>query len=260
VIARETRPALEALFGAGDVAPSRLGEAVIERLTEAIVEGRLKPGDALPSEGSIAATFGVSKPIAREALRELAAMGVVQVQQGKISRVRAVGAGPLARFYRFAVGTSRRGMEEAVELRRLIEPQAARLSALRRSETQMAAFEAILARMGAAMGDTPRWIEADLAFHAHLGAMAGNRLLALQLEALEPIIRRMMERFNAREPRTPAAWRDTLGRHAAVVGAVRAGDAAASEAAMLAHFSAAETAIAELFVEGRRPAARLDPR
>ena len=70
-------------FGAADVVPMRLGEAVIERITQAIHDGRLKPGDALPSEAQIAASFGVSKPIAREAIRQLAAMGVVHIQQGK---------------------------------------------------------------------------------------------------------------------------------------------------------------------------------
>src|ERR687897_538781 len=91
-----------AIFSDQGIAPSRLGDAVIERLTQAIVDGRLKPGDPLPSEGQIAATFGISKPIAREALRELAAMGVIKVQQAKVSPVRAIDSGPLARFFRFA--------------------------------------------------------------------------------------------------------------------------------------------------------------
>src|SRR4051812_36767680 len=108
-----------------DLSPSRLGDAVIERLTQAIVDGRLKPGDLLPSEGQIAATFGISKPIAREALRELAAMGVIRVQQGKVSRVRAIDSGPLARFFRFAVGRTEHGLHDAVELRRMLEPQIA---------------------------------------------------------------------------------------------------------------------------------------
>src|SRR5262245_23980231 len=106
----QERPRWSDLFEANDLAPSRLGEAVIERLTQAIVDGHLKPGDPLPSEGQIASTFGISKPIAREALRELAAMGVIQVQQGKVSRVRALDGGPLARFYRFAVGHTQKGM------------------------------------------------------------------------------------------------------------------------------------------------------
>src|SRR5215468_11075508 len=110
----------DSLFADEGVAPSRLADTVIERLTQAIVDGRLKPGDRLPSESQIAATFGISKPIAREALRELAALGVIQMQQGKVGRIRAVHSGPLARFFRFAVGRTEQGLLDAVELRRML--------------------------------------------------------------------------------------------------------------------------------------------
>jgi GntR family transcriptional regulator, transcriptional repressor for pyruvate dehydrogenase complex len=233
----------------GDIAPGRLGDIVVDRLTRAIVDGELKPGDALPSEGQIAARFGVSKPIAREALRDLAALGVVHVQQGKVSRVRGLDARPLKRFYGIAVGTDRQGLRDAVELRRLIEPPVARLAASRRSLDDLAEFDRVLARMEAALGDVPRWIEADLAFHRHVGAMSGNRLVRFQIEALEPVIRDMMGRFNARAARGPKDWRQTFARHERVADAIRAGDPDAADAAMRRHFEAADAAIAEIFGE-----------
>src|SRR4051812_343488 len=78
---------VEALLGEG-VASVRLGDALAERLGAAILNGDLKPGDALPAEGRIATAFGVSKPVAREAVRKLAAMGVVHVKHGKVARIR----------------------------------------------------------------------------------------------------------------------------------------------------------------------------
>ena len=125
------------LFAGGDVVPMRLGDAVIQRITQAIHDGRLKPGDSLPSEARIAASFGVSKPIAREAIRQLAAMGVVHIQQGKPTRVQALDAAPLDRFYRFAVRGRANGLTEAVELRRILEPPIAAHSAERRMERQL---------------------------------------------------------------------------------------------------------------------------
>lgn len=239
---------------AGDLAPSRLGEAVIERLTTAILDGRLKPGDALPSEGQIASTFGVSKPIAREALRELAAMGVVQVQQGKVGRVRAIDSGPLSRMLRFAMAGAEEGFQEAVELRRLLEPAVARLAAQRRTAADIVEMRAILARLEQSRGDSARWLEADLAFHRHIAAMAHNGLIALQMQALEPITREMMEAFNARSRRTAADWRQTFDRHARAADAIEAGDAAAAEQALRQHFAPADAAIAEIF--GSRRARR----
>lgn len=240
------------IFADEGIAPSRLGDVVIERLTQAIVDGRLKPGDRLPSESQIAATFGISKPIAREALRELAAMGVIQVQQGKVGRIRAIDSGPLARFFRFAVGRTEQGLHDAVELRRMLEPQIARLAAQRRTDADIAILHEILAAMEAALGDIPRWIAADLAFHAHIAAMAHNALVALQMQGLEPVVREMMVRFNDRAARQHADWRETYKRHVRVAEAIEAGNADAAERAMRDHFLAADAAIAEIF--GRLPA------
>lgn len=249
---------LSAIFGGDDIASSRLGDAVIERLTQAILDGRLKPGDALPSESRIAARFGISKPIAREALRELAAMGVIQVQQGKTSRVREIDSGPLARFYRFAIGSSRQGMLDAVELRRMFEPQIARTAAERRTEADILEFRAILERMRSALGQIAAWMEADLAFHNHLAVMTHNSLIMLQSKALEPVVRQMMVRFNARTERQMPDWEATFLRHAKVADAVIAGDATTTEMAMRQHFEAAEAAIAEIY--GLNPASDRDHR
>lgn len=234
------------LFAGGDVVPMRLGDAVIQRITQAIHDGRLKPGDALPSESRIAASFGVSKPIAREAIRQLAAMGVVHIQQGKPTRVQALDVGPLDRFYRFAVRGRANGLTEAVELRRILEPPIAAHSAERRTPGDIEKLDLILARMEGALGNVPLWIEADLDFHEAVAASSGNRLLDFQIRGLRPVIREVMEIFNSREARGPADWRRTYERHLRVVEAIRAGDPLAAASAMNKHFEAAEAAIAEL--------------
>src|SRR6478735_10843163 len=127
----------EFLGQAIEVAPSRLGDVMLERLTQAIVDGRFKPGDALPSESQLASAYKVSKPVVREAVRELAAMGVVQIQQGKVSRVRALDGGPLQRFYRLAMGGGQRRLIEAVQLRRILEIPIARLAAENRTSDDL---------------------------------------------------------------------------------------------------------------------------
>ena len=243
---------LDEVLGGADVVPTRLGDAVVERLTQAILDGRLKPGDALPSEGRIAAAFGISKQIAREAIRELAAMGVVQIQQGKTTRVRALDAEPLGRIFRFAVRGSETGLVEAIELRRVLEPAVARLAAGRRTAQEVERLRAVLDRLEASLGDVPAWIEADLDFHDEIARMAGNKLMRLQMQALRPVIREVMEAFNSREKRGPADWRATYDRHAAIFAGIAAGSGAAAQRAMTIHFEAADQAIEELFP---RPAA-----
>jgi GntR family transcriptional regulator, transcriptional repressor for pyruvate dehydrogenase complex len=238
------------LLPAGTI-PTRLRDAVLDTLTEAILDGRLKAGDALPSEGRLASSFGISKQVAREAIRELAAMGVVHIQQGKPTRVRAVHAEPLGRFFRFAVRESRDGMREAVELRRVLEPPTAALAAQRRGDDDIARIGELIGRLRAALEDVPAWIEADLDFHESIAAMAGNRLLRLQCVALRPIIREILEAFNAADrSRTRRDWEATLRRHERIAEALIAGDAAAARAAMELHFEAADEAINEIFAAG----------
>jgi GntR family transcriptional repressor for pyruvate dehydrogenase complex len=235
------------LFGSAEIIPMRLGQVVIERLSEAILDGRLKPGDALPSEGQIAAACGISKQIAREAIRDLAAMGVIQIQQGKVARVRSLDAEPLGRFFRFAVRANKEGLAEAVEMRRLLEPPIARLAAMRQTAEGVARLDAILMRMQAAMQDIPPWIEADLDFHETIAEMSGNRLLRLQMRGLRPILQDVMQLFNARRKRPRAEWRETFDRHAKVVAAIRSGDGDAAFRAMEHHFEQAQDAIQEIF-------------
>lgn len=234
------------------ISPTRLTDLVLSRLTMAISSGQLKPGDALPSEGQIATAYGVSKQIAREAIRELSAIGVIRVQQGKVSRVCAVNGEPLTRIYRFATGDGLDGLMQAVELRRILEPAIAGLAAERRTVADLDVLDGVLARMEASIGDNPAWIEADLAFHAMIARMARNRLIMLQLEGLEPVIRGLMERFNQRRSRNRADWQKTMQRHARIVSAIRKRSHSAAVSAMNAHFAAADAAIEELRQHGDR--------
>lgn len=234
------------LLANDEIVPTRLGDKVLARLSGAIADGRLKPGDPIPSEGSIAAAFGVSKQIAREVIRELAAMGVIHVQQGKTSRVRAVDGAPLGRFFRLAVGDGIEGLVQAVELRRILEPGIARLAAVRRTDDDVSDLRAILARMQSSLGKPVAWIEADLDFHRAIATMSGNRLIELQLQALEPVIRRMMERFNLRNRRTLDDWHQTWRRHDKVFRAIEKGGARQAADAMTAHFEDASLAISEV--------------
>lgn len=242
-------PASDPFLGA-ELTQVRLADGIVAHLTQAILDARIKPGEFLPSESALAARYGVSKPVVREAIRQLAGQGVLQVGQGRATQVRALNADPLGRFWLFAAGAGPEGLAEAVELRRMLEPPAARVAALRRTAPQLDSMQGTLAAMQEALGDVPRWIEADLAFHTQVARMAGNRLLLLQMQGLAPVIRNVMDRFNARAARSRTEWQATWDRHARVADAIAAGHAEAAEQAMFAHFTAADRAIAELFPGG----------
>src|SRR4026209_613230 len=71
---------------------ARLSDQVAQLMLDAILEQRLEPGDRLPSERELGEQFGVSRTVVREAVRALAAKGVIDVRTGSGLRVAAVDA------------------------------------------------------------------------------------------------------------------------------------------------------------------------
>src|SRR4051794_32937768 len=126
------------VFGARLASPSRLADAVSDSIAAALFDGRIAPGEPLPPEGEIAKEFGVSKPIAREALRQLTAAGLISTQQGKVARAKALNGETLERIYGYAVRSNLPRLREANEMRRVIETGIARLASQRRDKAGMA--------------------------------------------------------------------------------------------------------------------------
>ena len=61
---------------------SRISQNIVQQIRQAILQGKLKPGDRLPPEKELAEDFGVSKASLREAFRALEALGLLGVRQG----------------------------------------------------------------------------------------------------------------------------------------------------------------------------------
>lgn len=225
----------------------RLVDRVLDRLSQAILSGDLQPGDALASESDLAAAFDVSKPVVREALRQLGAMGVLQSAQGRATTVQRLTPEPLERFHRFAVRSTDYGMSDAVELRYALEIQCARLAAQRRKPDDLDAINNALQRMKAAFDDQPAWVQADLDFHVALARATHNSMLVYQLLALRPILEEIVTVFNART-HGPALDRSaTWTRHEDLYQAVAAGDEPAAVQAMETHFDAGWSVLRSLF-------------
>lgn len=240
------------LFSAKLATPSRLADFVSEAIAAAVFDGRLAPGDPLPSEGEIAREFGVSKPIAREALRQLAGAGLVHTQQGKVSRVKALNGEPLDRIYGFAVRSSLQRLREANEMRLVVETGVARLAAHRQDPAGLKAMKEAVADMDRVVRDPEAFTAADIAFHHGLALATGNTMIRIQMEGLRSVQREVSELFSRRANRTDADWAATVERHRAIYVAIAAGDKERAEAMIVAHYEAAD--LASLEVAGRSQA------
>ncbi|MGO4751838.1 FadR/GntR family transcriptional regulator, partial [Streptomyces sp. 2MCAF27] len=119
--------------------PTPLIEQAAARLREEIAGGHWPVGTRLPGETTLAKTLGVGRSTVREAIRVLAGAGLVQARQG--SGVFVIAAEPAedwpARLRRAAV-------TDVFEVRMLVEVQAARLAALRRTDADLTTLNAAL--------------------------------------------------------------------------------------------------------------------
>jgi DNA-binding FadR family transcriptional regulator len=163
-------------------------------ILDAIVSGRVRPGDRLPSELEQARGFRVSRTAVRDALRSLADMGLIKTVRGRGggSFVNRMEVAPVERNLKEAVELLLHfdaiGLSEILEARRALEGMCARLGARRRPERELAQLGEIVDRAQRDGLSEDGWLELDVGFHRAVAHSAGNRVLTLPLAALHAIV------------------------------------------------------------------------
>jgi GntR family transcriptional repressor for pyruvate dehydrogenase complex len=124
----------------------RVYEHIVAQLERAIYEGRLQPGDKLPPERQLVRDVHASRVAVREALRILEHRGLVEVRQGSAGGhfIREVNAGLVARDFQTLFRLGRVNLDQLIEARLLIEPEMARLAALRATEVELKALRGVV--------------------------------------------------------------------------------------------------------------------
>jgi DNA-binding FadR family transcriptional regulator len=201
----------------------------VETLGSRIVRGDYEPGTAL-SPDALEAEFDISKSVLREALRVLAAKGLVDSRQkrGTVVRPRASWSLLDADLLRWQGGQPDAAFfANLAEVRSIVEPAGARLAAQRRDEADLGALHAALDRMAGAGTDATEVVEADLAFHRALLDAAHNELLSRMEVVIEAGLRARDAVVHSGED-----WPDAVPVHRAILDAIEAQDGAAAEAAV----------------------------
>ncbi|WP_433385276.1 FadR/GntR family transcriptional regulator [Micromonospora sp. KLBMP9576] len=166
-----------------------VSDHVFGQIRDAVVDGRYRPGEALPGERELAATFGVNRHAVREALRRLQQLGLVRISQGGATRVLdwRVHAGldlalSLTRCHdTLPVDTLVRDM---LEMRACIGVDAARLCAERGEATLRAAIPRAVEAYADLAPDLAAMGEATIALWRHIVAGSGNTAYLLAFNSL----------------------------------------------------------------------------
>lgn len=193
---------------------------VMHELGLRIVSGKVKPGEVLPREETLAESLQVSRTALREALKVLSAKGLIESRTGVGARVleerhwNQLDADVLN--WRCASMPTDDFVDKLVEMREVIEPAAAAAAARKRSPAQLAVIEAAYNAMAAAE-TLDAWSQADLAFHDAVLQATGNELM----HSLFSVIETAMGTFFTLSARNASNFRYSLPYHQKVFEAIK---------------------------------------
>lgn len=210
---------------------------LIGGLGQAIVGGKFRPGDLLPRESDLMIEFGVSRTSVREAIKVLAAKGLIETRQKVGTRVRPKELWNIfdtdVFAWQTATGIGDDILRDLLEIRQVVEPAAARFAASRAGLDDIARIERACRAMAEAASDPAAYTKADVAFHMAVFAASKNLLLHgfahFIAHFLQASFRLQQESFDEELDPVDA----DVANHVAIFEAINVGDAARAEAAML---------------------------
>lgn len=204
-------------------------ELIAARIRDAILGGRYRPGDTLPSERSLAEQFAVNRSTLREALKRLDAQGLLETRHGGKTRVRdfleSAGLSLLPHLIAPGGEVDLALLRDLLELRVELLAWTAGLAAQRREPEGVTRLEELLGELAAAEAARERQ-ELDWAFFAALVELSGNRVLGFLVRPMRAVYDHNLALFEHLYHEFP------LDDHRAAVIAIALGDGDAAASAL----------------------------
>lgn len=206
---------------------------IAHEIGQRILCGDFAPGAVLPNEAAFSLELKISRTALREAIKVLAAKGLVESRPKTGTRVRSRDQwnmlDPDVLAWSFSAGDTERHAVNLTEMRRILEPAAAGLAAERASPEQLAEIEEAYIAMEAAGEDLEVGLAPDLRFHQAILEATGNEFMAPLGYLIESALAASIKLSSS----YPGARINSLPLHLSVLEGIRARDPARAQAAML---------------------------
>ena len=211
----------------------RLAERAYASIVDLIHRDGLQVGARLPAESTLAATFGVSRTVVREALVRLVADGITEARRGAGSFVKRRPSERLGTYL-----TDASAILGSYEVRFVVEAEAARLAAIRRSATQLARIDQCLRDLRDALNASgPAHVE-DIALHRAIALATANPAFVSSLDQMHADLEAIMRAgIDISRSRPPEVIQTMLNEHEMIVDAIRTQDGDGAALAMRWHLS-----------------------
>ncbi len=201
------------------IEPLTVTDAIIRKVGELILDGRLKPGEKLPNEVQLAKEAGASRASVREALKALTVLRLLRrtrrgtyVSSDSVTILTELLA---SRGLRLAFGA-----RHLYEARSVLEPGIAYLAAKRGGAEEHARLQTCIDRMITAEAGSTDFFEADREFHRVMARASGNDVL----ERLLDVVLQLLEGSHRELGKVPGITARSITHHRRLLAAISAGD------------------------------------
>lgn len=169
--------------------PASLSAQIVADVRDALFAKQLKPGEFLGTENDLAQRFSVSRIVARDALRTLQALGIVEIRMGKGGGARIARGNPQLFAEALAVQLDLTGVSasEIMDAQRAIETLAAELAAEHANAADHAKLQHLLADAASKIHDNEAYTRSCRDFHLAIAEASHNRVLLVQLVSLQHV-------------------------------------------------------------------------
>jgi len=220
-----------------------LSDEIRNQVRDYILDKQLKPGDPLPTEIELADNLSVGRSAVREALKQMEALGILEVRPGKGRFVKKVDARTVLESFAYTILLDRRSVRELLEVRKALESSFVAESIARISEKELTEMRALLQGWAAKVETGEGFFQEDLEFHRILFRPIGNEIL---LELLDLF---MMVYGRARGKLFPGSSdMRTVQDHEAILKAVEQRDVPRAQSLIRAHFGHIEKRVNDAIV------------
>ena len=166
-----------------------LSSQIVADVRESLFAKRLRPGDFLGTEKDLASRHGVSRIVARDALRTLEALGIVEIRMGKGGGARVARGNPRLFAEALAVQLDLTGVSaaEILDAQRAVEGMAAELAAENATPEDHARLRRLNTDAADKLDDVAAFTLAGREFHLAVAEASHNRVLVVQFISLQNV-------------------------------------------------------------------------
>ena len=219
-----TKPAL------ARVKRAKIKEQIVEQLRDQIVRGVWPPGSKIPSENELTRRLGVSRVSLREALQNLASLGLLVSRQGGGTYIKEYSGEILFSPLFPMLALDKTDVLNVLGYRRIVEKGTAALVAEKAGTKEIEELEAAYQEMIRQKKDAHAFARADLDFHLALARATGNPIVIKVNDIIRNILSVSMDKIVL-----SLGVSDGLSYHRRILNAIKAHDAGLAESLMEEH-------------------------